>query len=152
MRRAPPSGRTTTRLPGRFGGRVRHPSADELLRSARRRRREPPPRSDGDSAALGISRFARLIDGGGDDEGWFEGGDSDGDYGASPRADADGGARTASSRFWGVHWNRRNKKWKAYYTDTDGKKRSVGYFDDEEEAARAHDQAIATRASKASAT
>ena len=39
-------------------------------------------------------------------------------------------------------WHRKNKKWEAYYKDADGKKRSVGYFDDEEEAARARDQAI----------
>ena len=47
-----------------------------------------------------------------------------------------------SSRFWGVTWDRRRKKWQARYTDADGKDHHVGYFDDEEEAARAHDQAI----------
>ena len=80
-------------------------------------------------------------DGGGDDdEGWFEAGDSDGDD-TPPRADDDG-TRTTSSRFWGVTWNRRDKKWQAQYKDADGKNRYLGYFDDEEEAARARDQAI----------
>ena len=54
----------------------------------------------------------------------------------------EGGARTASSRFWGVNWNRRDKKWMAYYRDADGKQHSIGYFDDDEEAARARDQAV----------
>ena len=54
-----------------------------------------------------------------------------------------GGARTAtSSKFWGVHWDRRDKKWQARYTDADGKRRCVGRFDDEEEAARARDRAV----------
>ena len=35
--------------------------------------------------------------------------------------DADGGARTATSRFWGVHWNRKSRKWMAHYRDADGK-------------------------------
>ena len=56
-------------------------------------------------------------------------------------ADEDG-ARTTSSRFWGVSWHRRRKKWQAYYKDADGKKRHVGCFDDEEEAARAVNKAI----------
>jgi len=55
----------------------------------------------------------------------------------------DGGAlTTTSSRFWGVSWDRTNKKWQAYYKDADGKKRTIGYFDDDEEAARMRDQAI----------
>jgi len=56
--------------------------------------------------------------------------------------DDDGGARTTSSRFWGVTWNRRSKKWRAQYTDADGKQRTIGYFDDEEEAAHAVNKAI----------
>jgi len=55
----------------------------------------------------------------------------------------DGGAlTTTSSRFWGVSWDRTNKKWQAYYKDADGKKRTIGYFDDDEEAARALNKAI----------
>ena len=53
-----------------------------------------------------------------------------------------GGARTTSSRFWGVTWDRNKKKWQAQYRDANGKNRFIGYFDDEEEAARARDQAI----------
>lgn len=52
------------------------------------------------------------------------------------------GARTASSRFWGVSWDKRGKKWRASYYDADGKDRYIGRFDDEEEAARARDQTI----------
>ena len=61
---------------------------------------------------------------------------------SEPVEDESGGARTASSRFWGVSWNRNDKKWKASYYDAHGKKRHIGYFDDEEEAARAVDKAI----------
>ena len=39
-------------------------------------------------------------------------------------------------------WDRRKKKWQARYRDTNGKDRSVGYYDDEEEAARAVNKAI----------
>ena len=47
-----------------------------------------------------------------------------------------------SSRFWGVSWDRGRKKWQARYNDANGKTRSVGRFDDEEEAARAVNKAI----------
>ena len=49
---------------------------------------------------------------------------------------------TTSSRFWGVTWDRRKKKWQARYKDADSKLRYVGRFDDEEEAARAVNKAI----------
>jgi len=54
----------------------------------------------------------------------------------------EGGARTTSSRFWGVNWYRRGKKWEARYRDADGKLCFIGLFDDEEEAARAVNKAI----------
>ena len=55
---------------------------------------------------------------------------------------SDDGAQFIASRFWGVSWHRESKKWKAAYRDADGKTRYIGHFDDEEEAARARDQAI----------
>jgi len=60
---------------------------------------------------------------------------------SEPVEDVSGGART-TSRFWGVTWHREKKKWQARYRDTNGKDRSVGYYDDEEEAARAVNKAI----------
>ena len=47
-----------------------------------------------------------------------------------------------TSKFWGVNWDRRDKKWRAQYQDADGKRHTIGYFDDEEEAARAYNKAI----------
>jgi len=76
------------------------------------------------------------------------------DDNASPRAPArrggptaiagegEGGARTTSSRFWGVTWARKDKKWQAYYKDAAGKTRHLGFFDDDEEAAHAVNKAI----------
>ena len=80
--------------------------------------------------------------------------DEEDDDDASPRApvrrggpaatagEGEGGVRTASSRFWGVNWDRANKKWKARYKDANGKQRTIGRFDDDEEAARAVNKAI----------
>ena len=56
--------------------------------------------------------------------------------------DGEGRTRTTSSRFWGVSWHQQNNKWQAQYQDVDGKTRSLGTFDDEEEAARAYNRAI----------
>ena len=52
------------------------------------------------------------------------------------------GAGTTTSRFWGVRWDRRNKKWQARYRDADGKEHRLGQYDDDEEAARAVNKAI----------
>ena len=54
--------------------------------------------------------------------------------------DAPFDARTASSRFWGV--SRNGNKWQAYYKDAAGKTRSLGLFENEEEAARRVNRAI----------
>ena len=79
--------------------------------------------------------------------------DDDGDEDGSPSPARDGPAtvadevegttRTAaSSRFWGVTWHQENNKWLAQYRDADGKMRCIGHYDDEEEAARAYNDAI----------
>jgi len=59
--------------------------------------------------------------------------DYEGDGDASP---------TTSSRFWGVTWHKKNRKWQAKYKDADGKTRWIGCFEDEEDAARARNKAI----------
>lgn len=45
-----------------------------------------------------------------------------------------------SSRFKGVHWYKRTGRWMARI-EFDGRKKHLGYFDDEEEAARAYNVA-----------
>ena len=53
-----------------------------------------------------------------------------------------GGARTSSSRFWGVSWHKADRRWQAQYTDATGKRRIIGYFDTQEQAAHAVNAAI----------
>lgn len=50
-----------------------------------------------------------------------------------------GARRASSSRFKGVHWQHRQKKWCAQCVDASGRKRHLGFFDDEAAAARAYD-------------
>ena len=40
----------------------------------------------------------------------------------------------ASSRFWGVSWNLQTKKWRVDYLDANDKVRTIGFYNDEEEA------------------
>ena len=47
-----------------------------------------------------------------------------------------------TSKYWGVTWNKRARRWKAEYTDANGKKRHIGYFDDQEAAAHAVNAAV----------
>ena len=47
-----------------------------------------------------------------------------------------------SSKFWGVTWNKHDRRWQASYTDASGKGRYIGLFFTQEEAARAVDAAI----------
>ena len=46
-----------------------------------------------------------------------------------------------SSKFRGVSFNKKVRKWTAYFKDSNGKQKHLGCFDDEEEAARAYDAA-----------
>ena len=46
-----------------------------------------------------------------------------------------------ASKFRGVSFNKQIGSWKAYFKDSNGKQKHLGYFDDEEEAARAYDAA-----------
>jgi AP2 domain len=52
------------------------------------------------------------------------------------------GSRNGSSRFKGVSWSARKKKWLVQFR-CHGQYHFVGYFADEEAAARAYDQALA---------
>lgn len=47
-------------------------------------------------------------------------------------------ASKCSSRFKGVSWSKKNKKWHVQIKEN-GKQKTIGYFDDEEPAARAYD-------------
>ena len=47
-----------------------------------------------------------------------------------------------TSKFWGVTWNKHARRWKAQYCDANGKQRCLGYFDTQEQAARAYNAAI----------
>ena len=47
-----------------------------------------------------------------------------------------------SSKFWGVNWDKRARRWMAYYYDANGKKRGIGQFDTQEDAAHAVNAAI----------
>ena len=54
-------------------------------------------------------------------------------YGERRGTIGDGDAlTTTSSRFWGVTWSRKSKKWQAQYRDAAGKTRYIGHFDDED--------------------
>ena len=78
-----------------------------------------------------------------DDEDWSPESPALGRDGPATVADeGDGTTRTTSSRFWGVSWSKASKKWQAQYKDADGKTCSLGYFDEEEQAARAVNKAI----------
>ena len=51
-------------------------------------------------------------------------------------------ASATTSKFWGVSWDKSNRRWKAHYKDANGKTRTIGYFDDQEAAALAVNAAI----------
>ena len=47
-----------------------------------------------------------------------------------------------TSKFWGVSWDKRARRWQAQYTDANGKTRHIGFFDTQESAAHAFNAAI----------
>ncbi len=47
-----------------------------------------------------------------------------------------------TSKFWGVSWDKKNRRWAAQYCDANGKKRHIGLFDTQEAAAHAANAAI----------
>lgn len=49
--------------------------------------------------------------------------------------------RGTASKFRGVSFHKRYRRWTAYFMDSNGKQKHLGCFDDEEEAARAYDAA-----------
>ena len=51
-------------------------------------------------------------------------------------------ATATTSKFWGVNWDKTARRWKAVYTDANGKTRNIGYYDTQEEAAHAVNAAI----------
>ena len=78
-----------------------------------------------------------------DDEDWSPESPALGRDGPATVADeGEGTTRTTTSRFWGVYWHEETKKWRAQYRDAADKKRTIGCFNDEEEAARAVNKAI----------
>ena len=47
-----------------------------------------------------------------------------------------------TSKFWGVTWDKKRRRWAAQYTDANGKRRGIGRFDTQEAAAHAVNAAI----------
>ena len=56
-----------------------------------------------------------------------------------------GGGRARRSHYVGVWWHKANQKWEAQIQVRGVKRKSLGYFDDEADGARAYDAAVATQ-------
>jgi len=52
------------------------------------------------------------------------------------------GGESCSSRFPGVYWEKRYKKWRAQIVLENGKRRKLGWFADEKKAARVYMEAL----------
>ena len=50
--------------------------------------------------------------------------------------------KATTSKFWGVSWHKRARRWQARYADANGKNRVIGLFDTQEQAAHAVNAAI----------
>jgi len=68
--------------------------------------------------------------------------DQDRDRSAVVAPDPSRAPTETTSKFWGVSWDKRVRRWKAQYTDPNSKMRTIGYFDDQESAAHAVNAAI----------
>ena len=47
-----------------------------------------------------------------------------------------------TSKYWGVAWVKRERRWRAQYTDVNGNRRFIGHFDTQEQAAHAYNAVI----------
>ena len=61
---------------------------------------------------------------------------------ASPSCLTGHDPKAKTSKFWGVSWDKNARRWKAKYTDANGKQRYIGLFDTQEAAAHAVNAAI----------
>ena len=68
--------------------------------------------------------------------------DQDRDHSAVVAPDPARAPSATTSKFWGVTWNKKNRRWAAQYRDANGKKRGIGLFDTQEAAAHAFNAAI----------
>ena len=68
--------------------------------------------------------------------------DQDRDHSAVVAPDPARAPSATTSKFWGVTWNKKNRRWAAQYRDANGKKRGIGLFDTQEAAAHAVNAAI----------
>ena len=68
--------------------------------------------------------------------------DQDRDRAAVVAPDAARAPTETTSKYWGVTWNKRARRWKAEYTDANSKTRYLGLFDTQEAAAHAVNAAI----------
>ena len=65
-----------------------------------------------------------------------------GDHSAVVGPDPARDLTATTSKFWGVSWAKRQRRWRAFYKDANGKQRGIGYFDTQEAAAHAVNAAI----------
>ena len=64
------------------------------------------------------------------------------DHSAVVAPDAARAPTATTSKFWGVGWHKKNRRWMARYKDADDKLRHIGLYDTQEAAAYAVNAAI----------